>query len=126
MEQLTVRDQNTVISRRDVAVVLSKVELRLSADQLSTLSRILMIWLKNWMSVSGRDLHDLAMLNLVFKLNQKLQLKLMTISPKIKMTLDKPTAWALYEALTTLDLDRWPYESSVQRYIISEIDRQTA
>lgn len=108
----------------EVAMVMKKVDIRLSMAQFTALGRIMSSFLGN-MTLS--DVDDKALFYLLYHFYEgKIRKKMLSLKTEVKLSLDMPMAWAIAAMLQDMDLDAYPYESNVKLYILSEIDHQTA
>jgi len=125
MEQLNIIPQNQTQGRMiEVAMVMKKVELRLSREELAAFGRILSSFLAN---IALYSIYEKSVFFILYNVYEsKIRKKAITMKSEYKISLEMPQAWAVTEMLEGMDLNCFPYEYSLQRGIISEIDHQTA
>jgi hypothetical protein len=124
MEQLITRDQQTGGRMIEVAMVMRKVEFRLSKEQLAALGRIMSSYLAN---LSLHSIDGKALFYLLYAIYEsKVRKKMFSLKPDMKLSFDMAQAWAMVAMIQEMQLDQWPYEYQLGQYIISEIDHQTA
>ena len=108
----------------EVAMVMKKVDIRLSMEQLAALGRIMSSYLAN---LRLHTIDDKAIFYLLWAIYEgRVRKKMFSVKPQAKLSLDMAQAWAMTSMLQDMDLSVWPYEHQVMQYIISEIDHQTA
>ena len=124
MEQLIRRDEQTSGRMIEVAMLMKKVEIRLSKEQLASLGRIMSSYLAN---LKLRDIDDKAIFYLVYGVYEsKIRKKMFSLKQDMKISLDVAQAWAITAMLQDIDLSDWKYEDSIAQFIILEINHQTA
>jgi len=126
MEQLTraASDLQTKGRLIEIAMLMKKVDIRLSMEQFAALGRIMSFYLAN-MNLNGID--DKAIFYLLYQFYEsKVRKKMLSMKQEVKFSLDMPQAWAMAAMLQEMDLAVWPYEYVVKELIIREIDHQTA
>ena len=124
MGELTVRDQQTRGRMMEVAMVMKKVELHLSMEQLASLGRIMSSYLAN-LDLYGIDAK--ALFYLLYAIYEaKVRKKMLQMKPSVKLSLDMAQSWAMVAMIQEMNLSAWPYEYQLGQFIISEIDHQTA
>lgn len=107
----------------EVAMLARKIKLRLNKEQLAVIGKVMGSYLS---SARLGDLDDKVVFLLVWEIYEgKVRKKMLELKPEIGLTLDLPHAWALMNMFFLVDLSAWPYEASIARQIISEIDHQT-
>jgi hypothetical protein len=107
----------------EVAFLTKNVKLKLTREQLASLNLLATYFLHTSLLES---LEDKTVFFLVWEIYEgKIRKKALSLKPEIGLTLDLPHAWALMQMCMMVDLTEWPYEESVARYIIQEIDHQT-
>ena len=108
----------------EIAMLMKKVDIRLSMEQFAALGRIMSFYLAN-MNLNGID--DKAIFYLLYQFYEsKVRKKMLSMKQEVKFSLDMPQAWAMAAMLQEMDLAVWPYEYVVKELIIREIDHQTA
>jgi hypothetical protein len=124
MGELTYNNRIVTTGRMmEVAMVMKKVEIRISMEQLASLGRIMSSYLANILLI---DIDSKAIFYLLWAIYEgKVRKKMLSMKPGIKLSLDMAQAWAMMAMLQELDLSVWPYEHQVCQYIISEIHHQT-
>jgi hypothetical protein len=126
MEQLTRASSDLQTKGRliEIAMLMKKVDIRLSMEQFASLGRIMSSYLAN-MNLYGID--DKAIFYLLYQFYEsKVRKKMLSMKQEVKFSLDMPQAWAMTAMLQEMDLYIWPYEYAVKELIIREIDHQTA
>ena len=124
MEQLIRRDEQTSGRMIEVAMLMKKVEIRLSKEQLASLGRIMSSYLAN---LKLRDIDDKAIFYLVYGVYEsKIRKKMFSLKQDMKISLDVAQAWAITAMLQDIDISDWKYEDSIAQFIILEINHQTA
>ncbi len=125
MGELTRQQQDQTKGRMiEVAMVMKKVEIRLSMEQLAALGRIMSSYLANLRLI---DIDDKAVFYLLWAIYEnRVRKKMLSIKPTAKLSLDMAQAWAVMAMLQELNLSAWPYEKNLGEFIISEIFHQTA
>ena len=124
MEQLTILNQSTKGRLIEVAMVMRKVEIRLSIEQLASLARIMNSYLGNIRLTD--DIDDKAIFYLLYQMYEaKVRKKILSLKQDAKLSLDMAQAWAMTAMLMEMDFAGWPYEHQVKQYIIGEINHQT-
>jgi len=124
MGQLIVQgDWQTRGRMMEVAMVMKKVELHISREELAAFGRILSSYLAHLILYSVYEKHLFYILYQIYE--SKIRKKAITMKSEYKISLDITQAWAVAEMLEGMDLDLFPYEYNIQRVIISEIDKQT-
>ena len=121
MEQLTTLG-GPVTRRTEMARMMEKIKISLSVEQLAALGRVLTYYMAN---MQVNDIYDQAALLLLYRFSEKARGKMFTTKNAVLISFDLPTAVTLIDMFREVDLKMWPYEYSVQTYIISEIDKQT-
>ena len=123
MEQLTTHHDQTKGRVMEVAMLMKKVKLNLSREELSAFGRILSSYLANMPFYS---IYEKSLFFILYQVYEtKIRKKAITMKSEYKISLDMSQAWAVAEMLEEMDLDLFPYEYNLQRVIISEIDHQT-
>ena len=124
MGELTRQQQDQTKGRMiEVAMVMKKVEIRLSMEQLAALGRIMSSYLAN---VNLNVIDDKMIFYLLFGIYEgKMRKKMLSIKPAVKLSLDMAQAWAMEVMLMEINLSAWPYEKNLGEFIISEIVHQT-
>ena len=124
MEQLTTLQQQTQGRLIEVAMLMKKVEIRISKEQLASLGRIMGTYLAN---LPLTDINDKAIFFLLYGIYEsKVRKKQFSLKQQMKVSLDLPQAWAMVAMMQEVDLAAWQYENSLKEMIIREIDHQTA
>ena len=124
MEQLTTLQQQTQGRLIEVAMLMKKVEIRISKEQLASLGRIMGTYLAN---LPLTDINDKAIFFLLYGIYEsKVRKKQFSLKQQMKVSLDLPQAWAMAAMMQEIDLAAWQYENSLKEMIIREIDHQTA
>jgi hypothetical protein len=126
MEQLTrtASDLQTQGRLIEIAMLMKKVDIRMSMGQFASLGRIMSSYLAN-MNLNRID--NKAMFYLLYQFYEsKVRKKMLSMKQEVKLSLDMPQAWAMAAMLQEMDLYMWPYEYAVKELIIREIDHQTA
>lgn len=119
MGELVTKTARSVV---DIALVMRKVEIRLSMEQLASLGRIMSSYLAN---LSLWSIDEKAIFYLLYHIYEtKIRKKMLCLKPDVKFSVDMPQAWAMVAMIQEMDLSRWPYESQLAQYIVSEIDKQ--
>jgi len=107
----------------EVAMVMRKVDLRLSREQLASLGRIMSSYLANLNLLS---IDEKAIFYLLYGIYEaKVRKKMLSLKPDMKLSLDMAQAWAMSAMIQEMNLVQWPYEYQLGQFIISEIDHQT-
>ena len=108
----------------EIAMLMKKVDIRMSMGQFASLGRIMSSYLAN-MNLNRID--NKAMFYLLYQFYEsKVRKKMLSMKQEVKLSLDMPQAWAMAAMLQEMDLYMWPYEYAVKELIIREIDHQTA
>ena len=125
MGELTRQQQDQTKGRMiEVAMVMKKVEIHLSMEQLAALGRIMSSYLAN---LRLFDIADKAIFYLLWAIYEnRVRKKMLSIKPTAKLSLDMAQAWAMMAMLQEINLSAWPYENNLGQIIISEIVHQTA
>ncbi|MCX6277682.1 MAG: hypothetical protein NT004_06275 [Bacteroidetes bacterium] len=126
MEQLTRINNDLQTKGRliEVAMLMKKVEIRMSLEQFASLGRIMSSYLAN---IQLTDIDDKAIFYLLYQMYEtKVRKKMFSMKQEIKFSLDMPQAWAVTVMMQEMDLSIWPYEYAVMELIVREIDHQTA
>jgi len=106
----------------EVAMVMRKVDLRLSREQLASLGRIMSSYLANLNLLS---IDEKAIFYLLYGIYEaKVRKKMLSLKPDMKLSLDMAQAWAMSAMIQEMNLVQWPYEYQLGQFIISEIDHQ--
>ena len=107
----------------EVAMVMRKVDLRLSREQLASLGRIMSSYMANLNLLS---IDEKAIFYLLYGIYEaKVRKKMLSLKPDMKLSLDMAQAWAMSAMIQEMNLGQWPYEYQLGQFIISEIDHQT-
>ena len=132
MEQLTTigqtaltTDQNQNRGRLiEVAMLMKKVVIKLSAEQMKALSSLMQMY---FMFAQLNQLHDKAEFYLVYSIFEgKIRTKVFDLKPSHKLKLDIAQANALWWMLSNIDInDAAIFENTMRDYIMNEIDHQT-
>jgi hypothetical protein len=126
MGQLTRQQQEDQTRGRmiEVAMVMKKVEINLSREQLAALGRIMSRYLAN---LRLFDIDSKAIFYLLWAIYEnRVRKKMLSIKPTVKLSLDMAQAWAMEAMLVEINLSAWPYEKNLGEFIVSEIVHQTA
>ena len=124
MGELSLDKQQHTNSRLiEVAMVMKKVEIHLSKEQMAALSKIMSSYLAN-LDLFGID--SKALFYLLYAIYEsKLRKKMLSLKPGMKLSLDMSQAWAMVAMIQEMNLIAWPYEYQLGQFIRSEIDHQT-
>jgi|GEM_PF-2098152 len=124
MGQLIIpEDQQTRGRMMEVAMLMRKVELRLSMEQLAALGRIMSSYLAN---LDLLHIDDKAVFFLLYQIYEgKVRKKMLSTKRMLRLSLDMAQAWAMISMLQDMDMAPWPFEESVKQWIIYEIDHKT-
>ncbi len=124
MEQLTTLQQQTQGRLIEVSMLMKKVEIRISKEQLASLGRIMGTYLAN---LPLTDINDKAIFFLLYGIYEsKVRKKQFSLKQQMKVSLDLPQAWAMAAMMQEVNLAAWQYENSLKELIIREINHQTA
>lgn len=108
----------------EVAMVMKKVEIQLTREQLAALGRVMSSYLAN---VRLLDIGSKAAFYLLWAIYEnRVRKKMLNLKPAVKLSLDMAQSWAMGAMFSKIDLAAWPYEQHLKQLIVSEIDHQTA
>ncbi len=108
---------------QNISAALQKVKIKLTRQQLGSIAVILQMHAHK---ARPKGVFELAQLHEVYKLAEKLRLKLMRNPERVKLSLTMPEAAALYDVMDNTEFAEFAvYETNLALYMIMEIDKQT-
>lgn len=108
----------------EVAMLMKKVVIKLSSEQMKALSALMQMY---FMIAQLNQLHDKAEFYLVYTIfESKIRSRMFDLKPSCKLKLDIAQANAMWWMLSNLEIsDTAIYENTMRDYIMAEIDHQT-